>query len=103
MGGITNIEWENRLGEISLIIAPKYQGRNLGSESVDLLIKEAFERMNLKTVFGECYKCNPATGFWNLVIAKYNAYSTVLPNTKYFDGRYHDSLYFSITNPNSAL
>jgi RimJ/RimL family protein N-acetyltransferase len=93
MGGITNIQWENRIGEISLIIDPARRGKGEGGKAVDLLLGNAFNCLNLQTVFGECYKSNPAWGFWQKLN---NAYLTDLPKRKYFDGKYWDSLYFSI-------
>jgi RimJ/RimL family protein N-acetyltransferase len=51
MGGITNIQWENRIGEISLILSPDYRGKGNGEEAVDLLLDQAFNYLNLQTVF----------------------------------------------------
>jgi len=96
MGGITNIQWENRLGEISLIIAPRYQKKGIGTNAAILLFNEAFYQMNLKTVFGECYRCNPSVAFWEKITKRYDGYSTVLPNRKYWNGKFHDSYYFSV-------
>jgi RimJ/RimL family protein N-acetyltransferase len=61
-----------------------------------MLLDEAFNKMNLKTVTGECYKCNPGLDFWYRVIEKYNGHKTILPNRKFWNGKYYDSLYFSI-------
>lgn len=96
MVGIENIQWENRIGEISLIISPVEQGNGYGKQAVDLVLREAFKNMNLKTVWGECYYCNPAIGFWRKIINKYNAKEAALLNRKYYNGHYWNSLYFSI-------
>lgn len=96
IGGIINIQPINAIGEISLIIHPQRQGRGYGEQAVDLLLCEAFNNLNLKTVFGECYHNNPAVSFWEGITKKYNGYVTVLPNRKYWDGKYYDSRYFSI-------
>ena len=96
MGGITNIQWENRIGEISLIINPVLYGRQHGRRAVGGLLKEAFGSMGLKTVFGECYMCNDAWKFWRKIKEKYKGMETVLPNRKLWKGRFYDSLYFSI-------
>ena len=53
-------------------------------------------KMNLKTVFGECYKSNPAVDFWFRLTEKYEGYKTILPNRKYWNGTYYDGLFFSI-------
>ena len=93
MGGITNIQWENRIGEISLIIDPERRDKGDGQKATDLLLDQAFNYLNLNTVFGECYKSNPAWTFWQMLS---NADITDLPNRKYWQGEYYDSLYFSI-------
>ncbi len=97
MGGITNIQWENRLGEISLIINPEYRNKGLGEKAVWLILNQAFNYMNLKTVYGECYKCNPAYSFWEKLN---NVKISDLPNRKFWNGKYYNSLYFSIDNEN---
>ena len=110
MGGITNIDWINRIGEISLIIDPerrsKFRGegrgedKGKGTEAVVLLLDQAFNYLNLQTVYGECYRCNPAWEFWQKVTEKYCGSAKTgyldLPNRKYWQGEYYDSLYFSI-------
>jgi len=96
MGGITNIQWENRIGEISLIIDPENTGRGLGSDAAEALLAEAFGNMGLKTVFGECYMCNEAWHFWKKIKTKYNGLETILPNRKLWKGVFYDSYYFSI-------
>jgi RimJ/RimL family protein N-acetyltransferase len=95
-GGLTYIQWENRIAEISLIVDPDLGRNGYGSDAADILLDEAFNKLNLKTVFGECYKSNSATDFWFRFTGKYDGYTTVLPNRKYWNGEYYDSLYFSI-------
>lgn len=95
-GGMTYIQWENRIAEISLIVDPDLHRSGIGSDVVDMLLDEAFNKLNLKTVFGECYKSNPATDFWFRLCKKYEGYTTTLPNRKYWNGDYYDSLFFSI-------
>ncbi|MCJ7482671.1 MAG: GNAT family N-acetyltransferase [Thermodesulfovibrionales bacterium] len=99
MGGITYIQWENRIGEITLIINPVERGDGLGEKAVDLLLDHAFNHLNLQTVFGECYHCNDAWEFWGDITDKYdspNTIQTLLPKRKYWNGDYWDSTYFSI-------
>ena len=95
-GGLTYIQWENRLAEISLIVDPDLVKQGIGSDAVEMLLDEAFNKMNLKTVFGECYKSNSAHEFWFRLTQKYEGYTTILPNRKYWNGEYSDSLFFSI-------
>jgi RimJ/RimL family protein N-acetyltransferase len=96
MAGLVNIEWENRIAEISLILDPSQTHRGYGTQAVDLVLSEGFNNMNLQNIYGECYLCNPAVDFWRKVIQRYNAKTTILPNRKYWQGKYWDSLYFNI-------
>ena len=95
-GGLTYIQWENRIAEISLIVDPDLVKQGIGSDAVDMLLDEAFNKLNLKTVFGECYKCNSAHEFWFRLTEKYEGYNTILKNRKFWNGLYYDSIYFSI-------
>lgn len=101
-GGLTFIEWENRIARISLILDPAIRGKGLGEKAVDLILDKAFNYMNLKTVCGECYKCNPAWEFWLKIVKKYNGASHVLPCRKFWNGTYHDSLFFAMSQENYA-
>ncbi len=96
MGGITHICWENRIGEISLIIDPQKRNQKLGEKAVELLLDAAFNQMGLKTVFGECYFSNPALPFWRWIVQKYAGFMTPIPNRKFWDGKFWNALYFSI-------
>ena len=92
-GGIENIQWENRIGEISLLIDPKKHKQGYGFRAACHIINTAFNDLNLHTVYAECYQNNPAVKFWDRVFA--NQYKTILPNRKYDYGRYYDSVYYS--------
>lgn len=96
-GGLENISWENRNAEISLIVQPESRKQGYGTKIVDLILDQAFNCLNLNLVYGECYRCNPALGFWIKIREKYNARSAWLPQRKYWHNEYWDSLYFSIT------
>src|SRR5437867_3322527 len=58
--GLTGIEWENGCAEIALLVDPAAQGQGLGRAAVIWVFREAFLRMRLRTVYGECYDVNPA-------------------------------------------
>lgn len=96
LGGLTFIEWENGLAEISLIISPQERGRGYGSSGVRLILCEAFDRMRLHQVYGEVYACNPITPFWEKVVQEYGGTGVRLPHRKFWNGQYWDSWYFSI-------
>lgn len=94
MGGLTNIEWENGTAEISLIINPEYQGKGKGTAAVELLLDEAFNKMRLYSVFGEVYNCGNR-GFWEVMVRAFKGYKADLKNRKYYNGKMHDSMWFS--------
>jgi hypothetical protein len=93
-GGIENIIWENRNGEISLLMAPNERGKGLGAEAAELILEQAFYRLNLEHVYGECYMCGPYL-FWEKMVEKYAGSEVVLPRRKFWDGMYYDSYYFT--------
>jgi RimJ/RimL family protein N-acetyltransferase len=100
-GGLTNISWENRSAEISLIVDPDLHRQGYGTESVGLLLDEGFYKMNLEVIYGEVYECNPNLAFWRKVVAdcddrQWQARTATLPDRKYWNGAYYNSLYFSI-------
>lgn len=103
MCGLTNIELENRRAEISIILLEKMRNRGVGSEAVDALIKKGFQELNLDNIYGECYTCNKALGFWEKIIGKYNGAGTYLHNTKYFQGRYYGSKFFNIAKVDCCI
>ena len=94
--GLTNIEWENGLAEISLILDPSEQGKGYGREIVNLALEQGFLNMGLKTIYGECYQCNPAIDFWRKITEEHGGYMTMLPRRKLWQGQLYDSLHFTI-------
>jgi RimJ/RimL family protein N-acetyltransferase len=96
MIGLENIEWENRRGEISIILNPEYRGKGYGKQAVDLLLEQGFMYLNLENIWGECYLCNSSINFWRKLNKKYsNCELRYLPRTKYWNGIYYDSFYFT--------
>ena len=96
-GGIENIQWDNRLGEISVLIFENYRGNGHGKEAVKLILDNAFKNINLENVWGECYTCSPAVKFWLKLIKEYKAFYEYLPARKYYKGVYWGSLYFNFS------
>ncbi len=94
-GGLVNINHRVRIAEISLIVEPEARKSGYGTDMVAWLLAEAFGNQRLKTVHGEVYYCGAWT-FWQKICEKYHAYTTELPNRQWWDGKYHDSMYFSI-------
>lgn len=95
MAGLTCISWENRTGEISLIVNPRWVRHGIGREAVRLILVEGFNRLGLEVIFGECYHCNPGFGFWTTLAAHWSAQTATLPGRKFWAGRRWDSFYFS--------
>lgn len=93
--GFVGIEWENRLAEISIILDPEERRKGLGVVIIDRLLKKGFKELNLDNIYGECYLSNPAVKFWEKIIKEYSAQAVELPNRKFWNGRYWDSLYFN--------
>ena len=98
-GGIENIQWENSIGEISLLVDPSKRGFGIGQEAAYLIITEAFNRLNINTVFAECYTSNPAMNFWHNVSMSFNGTETILPRRKYLNGVYYDSMIYTMVKP----
>ena len=51
-GNISNIQWENRTGEIGLLIEQGHLGEGKGIGGVKLLLEQAFCFMNLENIWG---------------------------------------------------
>jgi len=96
MAGLENIEWENRRGEISLILDPSERSKGNGDDAFNILLEKGFYELNLENIWGVCYECNPALVFWERQINKYNGQTAVFPNMKYYQGKYWRGLYFNI-------
>jgi len=98
MVGLENIEYENRRAEISIMLNPDYRGQGYGSKAVVLLLEQGFMYMNLENIWGEVYTCNPnGMVFWERIVKKYNGSYALLEKTKYYNGKYWNSLWFNIT------
>ena len=95
-GGLTGIEWENGLAEISLIMGAKYRGKGLGRRAVALILDTGFGNMGLKTIYGECYECNTAVDFWGAITKEHGGYITTIPRRKMWQGQLYDAVHFSI-------
>jgi RimJ/RimL family protein N-acetyltransferase len=100
MVGLVDINLENRCAEISIVIDPDRRKQGVGSEALRLLLEHGFDSMNLDNIYGECYQCSPSYGFWQRIIADSYAIHAYLPNRKYHDGQYYDSVYFNFTRSN---
>ena len=59
--GLCNINWVNKTAEISLYIAPAYQGKGHATQALDLLRQKAFEEFNLHRLWAEIFSFNIAS------------------------------------------
>lgn len=89
-GGIENIEWENRCGELSVMLFSKFRGKGYGKQAVQMFLDQAFGVLGLETVYAEVYECNPNLGFWEK-LATPKAY---LPRRKMLYGIHYGSHYY---------
>ena len=97
MGGLTTIEWENGLAEISLIIDPDRRGHGLGRRAVDFILDEGFCNMRLRTIWGMVYTCGPV-GFWKRCIEDDGGHWIEIPWVlKRWEGQDHSGIMFAFT------
>jgi RimJ/RimL family protein N-acetyltransferase len=94
MAGIENIQWENRLGEISLLLIPNTMDK-YGEEALKLILHEGFMNMNLDNIFTEVYECSSYVKFWRIATTKRPSNISLLRNRKFYAGNYHDSMYIN--------
>ncbi len=102
IAGLSPIEFENGLAEVSLVLDPAYIGQGHGGVAFDLILDEAFDHLRLDQVIAEAYVSNPVLGFWEHEAEKRGAYRTVLPKRKFSGGAYHDAIYFSFLRSGMA-
>jgi len=95
MCGLENIQWENRLAEISMVLNPDCPMEQYGEEVLQLLLHEGFMNLNLENVFAEVYACNPNMPFWTDMATKYGCMTAFLPYRKYYKGQYYSSTYIN--------
>jgi RimJ/RimL family protein N-acetyltransferase len=95
MIGLINISLENRNAEISIVLDPELRGKGYGKKVFQLLLDEGFNKVNLDNIYGECYWCSPALDFWRKVCEDYKVKLQVLPQRKFYNGKYFDSIYFN--------
>ena len=98
VGGLVNIEWENRRAEISLLLDPQWRRQGLGWRGALLLYDEAFEMMGLNSVWGECYLSNEAgVKLWSGIVEQYGGQAVTMLNTQWRRGKWWGSMLFAVT------
>lgn len=99
--GFTDISPENRTAEISMLVNPEYRRMGVGKTSLMILLAEGFGNLNLNAIVAECYECSPAIKFWEDMANSHDCESTYLPCRKYWNGKYHKSLFITFFNNKS--
>ena len=98
-GGIENIQWENGLGEISLLINPDLHRKGYGRAALLLIFNEGFHRMGLRNLWGEAYYSSQSYLFWLQMVTELNGFKTTMPERKYWNSHYYDGLFFNFSHP----
>lgn len=80
--------------EIGAMMNPASMGSGYGSEAVRLTLLQGFQYLMLDVIWGECYECNPAIGFWKHLAEKWNGWHTQTLNRKRWDGKWWHSCHF---------
>ena len=98
IAGLSPIQWENGIAEVSLVLDPACMGKGYGGQAFALLLAEAFDTLRLHQVVAQVYTLNPALGFWRKMAERYgNGKAIVMPHQKFWKGQYHDAEYFSFS------
>ena len=93
--GLTEINWVDRSAEVHIIIGYKTQwGQGLGTDAMRVILRLAFEKMNLHRLWLRVYSNNERA------IASYEKCGFkregVLRDTRWINGRYHDTVVMGI-------
>lgn len=93
--GLTYIDWKNSRAEVSIYIGDKeYKGRGYDTDTLKTLVEYGFKELNMHMLFGEIFEYNKANiGLFEKCGFKRDA---VLRHRLYRDGRYWDSIFYSI-------
>ena len=91
-GGIQSIEWENRRGEMSLLLDSRCSIAERREAALETLY-HGFNYMNLNNIYTEDYECNDEFSIWYDFAYELGAYVTGIPNTKFLDGKYYNSMF----------
>ena len=92
-GGFVHIK--GRKAEIALIVHPQARGQGFGTQCAEWILHEGFANLGYKTIWGEVYGCG-AVKFWRRIYERYDAKIRLRRNTKYWEGWYFGSTFFSI-------
>lgn len=95
MAGLENIQWDNRLAEISIITNPDIFILPCIFKKIKYI---AFNQMNLNSIFTEVYKCSRYINAWEDIAKANKADIALLPRRKYWKSEYFDSYIYTFIN-----
>jgi RimJ/RimL family protein N-acetyltransferase len=97
LGGISlmTIDWINRSAQVGIVIGSKPNwGKGFGTDAMRLVLRFAFDKMNLHRVWLNVYAFN-VRGIKSYEKCGFR-HEGVLREYRFLDGRYHDSLLMAI-------
>ncbi|OAA27995.1 hypothetical protein AT15_04725 [Kosmotoga arenicorallina S304] len=91
---LKSIKWFNRKAELSIFIAPEFQGQGMGKKALKLLMKHAFDTFNLHRLEAEVFEYNAASK--KLIEELGFKLEGTLREARYYNGKYWDIFKYSI-------
>lgn len=95
--GFKNLDWVNRNSELFIYIGDEeYWGKGYGTQALELIIKFAFNNLNLHMLYLEVFSYNKnATKTYKRLGFKQDG---ILRQSKFQDGKYYDKIIMSKIN-----
>ncbi|MHB7935741.1 GNAT family N-acetyltransferase [Staphylococcus haemolyticus] len=95
--GFKNLDWVNRNSELFIYIGDEeYWGKGYGTQALELIIKFAFNNLNLHMLYLEVFSYNKnATKTYERLGFKQDG---ILRQSKFQDGKYYDKIIMSKIN-----
>ncbi|MDU0439100.1 GNAT family N-acetyltransferase [Staphylococcus haemolyticus] len=95
--GFKNLDWVNRNSELFIYIGDEeYWGKGYGTQALELIIKFAFNNLNLHMLYLEAFSYNKkATKTYECLGFKQDG---ILRQSKFQDGKYYDKIIMSKIN-----
>ncbi|WP_142992011.1 GNAT family N-acetyltransferase, partial [Staphylococcus haemolyticus] len=92
-----NLDWVNRNSELFIYIGDEeYWGKGYGTQALELIIKFAFNNLNLHMLYLEVFSYNKnATKTYERLGFKQDG---ILRQSKFQDGKYYDKIIMSKIN-----
>lgn len=95
IAGLHDISWLDKRGEIGLIIGePEYWGKNIATETANLILKYGFDELNFHKIISDTVA--PNRGSWSVSEKIGMKREAVLIQHEYVDGEYVDVYIYGI-------